>query len=45
MTGEREKSHVYDRLFALGLEGSMVTTICPVAFSDQWPRCPFCKEG
>jgi hypothetical protein len=32
---------VYQRLFELGLEGSLVTTICPATAGDRWSACPF----
>jgi hypothetical protein len=41
LRGEHEKLQVYDELFALGLEGSLATTICPVASSGRWFSCPF----
>ena len=37
--GDRLK--VYQELFALHLEGSMLTSVCPVADVDKWDKCPF----
>lgn len=41
MRGQQEQLAVYDRLFQLGLEGSMLSDVCPVAGSGQWAKCPF----
>jgi hypothetical protein len=43
---ERSETHlyvVYQRLLDLRLEGSAVTTLCPVAATGEWVRCPFRK--
>lgn len=31
---------VYQRLFDLGIEASIVTSTCPVAINGEWGRCP-----
>jgi hypothetical protein len=41
LASAENKLAVYDRLFQLGLEGSMLTTICPVAGTANWAACPF----
>jgi hypothetical protein len=43
LQSDQDKLAVYDRLFQLGLEGSMLTTICPVAGPGRWASCPFRK--
>lgn len=43
---ERSQGHqlqVYDALFKQGLEGSMLTNVCPVAETGRWVMCPFYK--
>lgn len=41
LRGRHEMLAVYQRLFELGLEGSLVTTICPATAGDRWSACPF----
>ena len=41
---EQSQGHqlqVYQALFSQGLEGSMLTNVCPVAETGQWAKCPF----
>ena len=44
LQGEHEKISVYQRLFEAGLEGSMMTTICPAAAGGRWSFCPFREQ-
>lgn len=35
---------IYETLSDLGFEGSFVNSLCPVADTEQWTRCPFRKD-
>lgn len=41
MKGESQQLKVYQALFEKGLEGPMVSNICPVAASGRWRKCPY----
>lgn len=41
LRSQADQLRVYQRLFELGLEGSMLTTVCPVATTGMWSSCPF----
>ena len=43
LQSEGAKLQVYEALFALGLEGSVITTVCPLGESGRWAACPFYK--
>lgn len=38
------KSEIYGTLFEKGLQGSMFTDDCPVAYSNNWVECPFYQK-
>ena len=40
MQSQEAQLRVYDRLFQLGLESSMLTNVCPVAHTGRWDMCP-----
>jgi hypothetical protein len=37
------QSEIYGKLFDLGLEGSMIGDVCPVAEAGKWKECPYFK--
>jgi len=40
--GSRQKLvEVYQTLFELGHERSMITTCCPLAAAEEWSSCPY----
>lgn len=41
MQSSLKQLEVYQALFEKGLEGSMVSNICPIAASGNWKDCPF----
>lgn len=43
LQSQQHQLAVYDKLFKLGLEGSMLTTTCPVA-GGNWTACPFRED-
>lgn len=40
-SAEHLKTHIYNKLFEKGLEGSFVTDECPIAGKTEWNNCPF----
>jgi hypothetical protein len=41
MRSKSDQLRVYEALFKLGLEHSMLTNVCPVASTGRWAACPF----
>jgi hypothetical protein len=41
MASEESMLQVYAILFEMGLEDSLVSTICPFAIREEWHVCPY----
>jgi hypothetical protein len=43
MVSQEQQEQVCLKLFDLGLEGNMLSDVCPVAETGNWSACPFRK--